>query len=391
MPWSLLSTTILPRRVAGFRPDQLDMLAASGAVVWVGRGASGARDGRVALYLREQVRDLLSIDRDYEAPSDLHATILDCLDQNGASFFIEIDDFAADRGHQVSARELTETIWDLVWAGQITNDTFAPLRGLAHTRPRRGHRARGGAGIATGGRWSLVAGLVPAQPNPTRQTVARARLLLDRYGVVSRKCAQIEDIPGGFSALYKVYREMEEQGRVRRGHFVDGLDGAQFAYAGAIDRLRGARQDAEERDAVVTADDITVLAAMDPANPYGATLPWPTVGNAAQARPRRVPGAWVLLARGRPVLHVGARGNALITFPETIRDEAGALDAAIDMLRHLPKGAARGMLVIRKIDGEEVTRSKLLDRFLQAGYATDYQGLIDTLPPGVTPSERSPG
>ena len=159
---------------------------------------------------------------------------------------------------------------------------------------------------------------------------------------------------------------MEEQGRVRRGHFVDGLEGAQFAYAGAVDRLRSARQDAEERDTPVAADDIAALAVMDPANPYGASLPWPLAGNAEQARPRRVAGAWLLLARGRPVLYVGARGNALITFPETIRDEAGALDAAIAMLRHLPKGASRGLRVIEKIDGEDVTRSPLLDRFLKA-------------------------
>ncbi len=391
LPWSLLATTLLPRRVAGFKPDQLDMLAATGAVVWVGRGASGARDGRVSLYLREQVRDLLGVDRDYEPPSELHAAILERLAQHGASFFIEIEDFAADRAPQFTVKELTAAIWDLVWAGQITNDTFAPLRNLAHARPRSGRRARAGAAHTAGGRWSLVAGLVPAEPNPTRQTVARARLLLDRYGVVSRSCTRAEEIPGGFAALYKVYREMEEQGRVRRGYFVDGLDGAQFAYAGAVDRLRGARAGAEERDTQVTIEDITVLAAMDPANPYGATLRWPAVSNAEQARPRRISGAWVLLARGRPVLYVGPRGSALITFPETIRDEAGALDAAIGTLRHLPRGTSRGMLVIRKIDGEEVTRSALLERFLDAGYVTDYQGLIDAAPPGGTAATPSAG
>ncbi len=386
LPWSLLSTTLLPRRVSGFRLEQLDMLAASGAVVWVGRGASGARDGRVALYLREQVRELLQVEADFEPPSGLHAAILDCLARNGASFLVEIGDHAAAQGQPASARELTAAIWDLVWAGQITNDTFGPLRGLAHARPRSGRRARAGGGLATGGRWSLVSGLLPAEPNPTRQALARARLLLDRYGVVSRKCAQAEEIPGGFTPLYRVYREMEEQGRVRRGHFVDGLEGAQFAWAGAVDRLRAARQDAEERDVTVRAEDIRVLAAMDPANPWGSILPWPLVGNPQQARPRRMPGAWVLLARGRPVLYVGARGSALITFPETIRDEAGALDAAIETLRRLPKGATRKLLVIHKIDGEDVKHSQLLPRFLAAGYATDYQGLIDTAPPARAPA-----
>ncbi len=233
-----------------------------------------------------------------------------------------------------------------------------------------------------GGRWSLVASLVPEDPDATRRAVAQAKLLLDRYGVVSRRCARVEDVPGGFQALYKVYREMEEQGRVRRGHFVDGLEGAQFAYAGAVDRLRASRQYAEERDVPVSLGQITVLAAMDPANPSGATVPWPAVANPDNARPRRVGGAWVLLARGRPVLYVGSRGHALISFPETIRDEPGSLEAAIEMLRHLPAGSARGLLVIRKIDGVEVTKSAMLEPFLSAGFATDYRGLIDVQPPG---------
>jgi ATP-dependent Lhr-like helicase len=381
LPWSLLGTQILPRRVAGFRLDQLDTLAASGAVVWVGRGANGSRDGRIALYLREQVRDLLVIDPEYDPASDLHAAILECLRQNGASFYIQIIDFVADQGLQTSSKELTAATWDLVWDGRITNDTFAPLRGLANAQPRSGRRARG-AGSAVGGRWSLVANLVAAQPNPTRQVVARAQLLLDRYGVVSRKCAQAEDIPGGFSALYKVYRELEEQGRVRRGHFVDGLEGAQFAYAGAVDRLRAARLEAEERDSPVTPEDIAILAAMDPANPYGSTLPWPDTGNPDQTRPRRVAGAWLLLARGRPVLYASSGGSALVTFPQTIRDESGALGAAIENLRHLPRGKSHKLMVLRKIDGQDITRSALLQEFLDAGYATDYQGLTDARPPG---------
>ncbi len=382
LPWSLLSTTILPRRVAGFRIEQLDMLAASGAVVWVGRGASGARDGRIALYLRDQIRDLLVANRDYEPPTPLHKTILDCLAQNGASFFLEIGDHAAKSEPGVSSRDLRAAIWDLVWAGQITNDTFAPLTELSRARPRRRRGLRGGIEPLAGGRWSLVASLVPQDPNPTQLTYARARLLLDRYGIVSRKCVQAEDMPGGFGPLYKVYREMEEQGRVRRGHFVDGLEGAQFAYAGAIDRLRSGRQDAEERDRRVTVEAISVLAAMDPANPYGATLPWPRVANPEQAKPRRVAGAWLMLARGRPTLYVGRRGSQLITFPDTIRDEEGALAAAIEMLRHLPKGVSRSMLVIKKVDGIDVLESSLLEDFRRAGYATDYRGLIDIQPPG---------
>ncbi len=131
----------------------------------------------------------------------------------------------------------------------------------------------------------------------------------------------------------------------------------------------------------MTGDDIVVLSAMDPANPYGALVPWPLAADPDKAKPRRVAGAWVMLARGRPVLWVGSNASSLITFPETIRDEEGSLDAAIEMLRHLPK--ARGMLVIRKVDGVDVTNSPMLPRFLEAGFATDYRGLVDTRVPGA--------
>ncbi len=392
LPWSFWSTVVLPRRVAGFRQDMLDMLAATGAVVWVGRGASGARDGRVALYLRHEIRDLLRAPVDYEPPSPLHAAILQCLEKSGASFLTEIEAAAAQDVAQHTAKELREALWDLVWAGQVTNDTFAPLRDLGRTTPRRGRARRKTGELLAGGRWSLVAGLVPAKANPTAQAVARAKLLLERYGVVSRQCAQGEETPGGFAPVYKVLREMEEQGRVRRGYFVEGLAGAQFAYPGAIDRLRAGRQDAEERDQSVTQESIEVLAAMDPANPYGGLVQWPEVRNPERAKPRRVAGAWLLLARGRPVLFLGPRGRSVLTFPTVIRDEEGALGAALQALRHLPKRASRGMLVIEKIDGVPASDSLLLDDFRAAGYALDYRGLIDVQPPGVAhvPGDDTP-
>lgn len=386
LPWSLLSTTVLPRRVAGFRPEMLDMLAASGAVVWIGRGASGARDGRVALYLREQVRDLIEIRNDYEPASDLHQGIIDFLAHNGASFLLEIDDHATQLAGSPASKDVRTALWDLVWDGQITNDTFGPLRDLGRSSARRrGRRAAGGQFMA-GGRWSLVRSLVPETASDTRRAVAQAKLLLGRYGIVSRRCAQAEDIRGGFSALYKVYREMEEQGRVRRGLFVDGLEGAQFAYAGAVDRLRGERREAEERDRDVTADDVTVIAAMDPANPYGSLVPWPQSADPSAAKPRRVSGAFVIMARGRPVLFVAASRRAVVSFPESIALSDGALPAAIDALRTLPRGKSRSMLVIEKIDGIGVMDSPLLDAFRNAGFSKDYRGLIDDQPIGTLAS-----
>jgi ATP-dependent Lhr-like helicase len=383
LPWSFLSTTALPQRVAGFRPEQLDMLAASGAVVWVGRGASGARDGRVALYLREQVRDLLVIDTDFEPPGELHAAILERLRANGASFLLEIDDHVREALGPVSATELREALWDLVWAGQVTNDTFAPLRELMHRRPRKGRAARRRAETMAGGRWSLVTSLVPAAANPTALTVARSRMLLERYGIVSRKSVAAEEISGGFGPLYKVYRELEEQGRVRRGHFVDGLEGAQFAWGGAVDRLRACRREAEERDRQIAAEELEFIAAMDPANPYGSLVPWPLTGNPDQAGPRRVPGAWLMLARGRPVLYVAQRGNNVVTFPEVLRDDETLLGAALEKLRELPRGTSRSLLVIKKVDGIDVAESSLRQALLAAGFAADYQGLVDHRPPGI--------
>ncbi len=371
LPWSVWSTVVLPTRVAGFHPDLLDTLAASGRIVWVGRGAGGARDGRVALYLRAQVGDLLEIE-DYDAPTTLHAAVLGCLGENGASFLVEIESAV----NAASAAELRETLWDLVWAGQITNDTFAPLRDLGRSAPRRGRLRRGTGGPMAGGRWSLVSGLVSGAPEPTASAVARTRLLLDRYGVVSRDCARSEALPGGFAPIYKVLREMEEQGRVRRGHFVDGLAGAQFAHAGAVDRLRVFRAETEERDTAVVPEDVAVLAATDPANPYGALVPWPEPADAAKAKPRRLAGAWVLLARGRPLMYAGRRGRHLITFPAALRDGDGALASAIERLRSVPRG--RGLLVVEKVDGVAVAESVLSDEFRKAGFSTDYRGLVDT-------------
>ncbi len=280
LPFSDLERRILPARVPGYQGAMLDDLGASGAIVWVGAGRLGARDGRIALLRRDQAPLLLdppptaddAAASDDIPWSDLHAAVVDNLEQRGASFTAELARaVAAQAGAPaVTLDDLQAVLWDLVWAGMVTNDTFHPLRSLAGGRRRRSGaptrrslpgRSRAGAALsrgggwsrggprrgrlggglrAGGGRWSLVADLL-APVVPTRRAHARAVMLLDRYGLVAAGHARAEGLPGGFSAVYDVLRALEESGRVRRGHFVEGLDGAQFALAGAVDRLRACR------------------------------------------------------------------------------------------------------------------------------------------------------
>jgi ATP-dependent Lhr-like helicase len=206
---------------------------------------------------------------------------------------------------------------------------------------------------------------------PTRRAHARALALLERYGVVSRDALSGENIAGGFGAVYPVYRQMEESGKLRRGHFVEGLPGAQFAYAGAVDRLRAARPGEAE-----AGEEVVVLAATDPAQPYGALLPWPATRSAASS-PRRAVGASVVLVAGEPLLFIERGGHRLQSFPiaEPSRD-AAALARAAGALQRLFAERRRASLRLEQIDGEPALRSPLADVFAKAGFRADYKGLV---------------
>jgi len=408
--WRLLDQVLLPARVPGYRSEELDMLAATGQVVWVGRGALGVKDGRVALYRREGIGLLeagIRADaggRDAEPPAPdqdrgadpvaaMRAVLLAHLRQRGACFLMELQQAVERAGIGLATRDARDSfqsaLWDLVWAGLVTNDTFAPLRALGGGRPRQsgGRRGRGSAGglsggIAgslAGGRWSLVADLLgPADAvSDTERLLARARLLLHRYGVVSREMAAAEDLPGGFSPLYRVLKQMEEAGQVRRGWFVEGLSGAQFALAGALDRLRAERLDELPLDGF---DDgaVTVLAAADPANPYGALLPWPATRTAGDSKqpPKRLPGAVVILVAGKPVLYIPANGRQLLTFPGSITDDGDELAPALAALHRLPSGGGRKRLMIQQIDGTTALQSSLCELLTGAGFVSDYDALV---------------
>ena len=363
MSYAELENVVLPARVPGFTPSMLDQLGASGWLVWVGHGALGKHDGRVAFYRRDRVGVLLDPP---ELPEDgldpIHTAILEHLKSRGASFFIEVQN-ACGEGTRV--REVREALWDLVWHGLVTNDTLAALRAYGHSSKRPSSR-RPGTHAEIGGRWSLVEELVKGGATETERAHARAVTLLERHGIVAREVATLEPTRGGFSAIYRVLRAMEESGKVRRGYFVEGLGGAQFASPGAVDRLRAARS-GDDRE-------VLVLSAVDPANPYGWLLPWPTRDDNDGAGPRRVPGAAVVLVDGIATLYVDRGGRRLLTFPA-----ADDPDVAITAARALTKVAERHrgrILRIEKIDGEPARTSPHAERLRAAAFQSDPRGLF---------------
>ena len=409
LPWSSLASTILPARVQDFSLDMLDMLCARGEIVWIGRGALGPRDGRVALYRREHAGPLLgeAAPAAPEASSPAGA-IVSHLRGRGASFITDLESAVRSAHPGATGAEITTALWDLVWAGQITNDTFAPLRGLAApVRQVRGRPSRAGS-ITAGGRWDLVESLIPAstpesRPREAAQTaLARASMLLERYGVVSREAVSFEGLEGGFTPVYRSLSAMEDSGRIRRGFFVEDLSGAQFAYPGVVDRLRAQEDPSSVRprglvttDAFSRADspcedtyapptpEVQALLAVDPANPFGALLPWPPTRH-PDGRPRRVPGAWVFLSEGCPVLYLGAGAKTLLSFiwpttAETTLDRDESHEAVVAVCLRMAGGlrrrsGRRGLLCIEKIDGAPVGHSDLAPILLRNGFVSDYRG-----------------
>ena len=370
LPFADLEACILPARVAGYQPAMLDALGASGELVWVGRGALGPRDGRVVLLRRDSV-GLLSAPPDPPPEDPLAQAVLGLLRSKGACFGVALAQGVSDAG--LDAAGLDDAIWDLVWAGLVTNDTFAPLRGLGRgalrkavarpvSRVRRGWGRPSGA-RAGGGRWSLVSSLGAPEAAPTAQAVARVGMLLDRYGVVGREVVGIEDVPGGFSALYEVLRGMEEAGQARRGWFVAGLGGAQFAVPGAVDRLRA------WRDAPSGA---LVLAGTDPALAWGAATPWPA-RSGSPAAPRRESGARVALVDGIPVLALGRGGRSLHVFPAA--GDPGVLAAATRALQTALLRERRGAVGVGRVDGRPPPESPWRDPLVAAGFTFDGAGL----------------
>ncbi|HET9559299.1 MAG TPA: DEAD/DEAH box helicase, partial [Actinomycetota bacterium] len=310
LPASIVETDVLPARMAAYRQSDLDALCTAGEVVWVGAGALGATDGRVRLVYRDRL-GLLVPTADEPPDGPVHAALLAHLDQRGASFWPDLVAASAENEVPYDEPTVLAALWDLVWAGLVTNDSLAPLRAFLAGKPRRAGKRRPTPGRLTrlgppqgAGRWSLVDPLRRPVPTDPEAAHARAQQLLERYGVLTREAALGEGAEGGFAGVYPVLKALEDRGQVRRGYFVAGLGGAQFALPGAEDRLRAGR----DGDGPVT------LAAADPAQPYGAALGWPET----KGRPSRSAGAYVVLVDGEPAVFCERGAKSLVTFPRTL-------------------------------------------------------------------------
>ncbi|HSF97240.1 MAG TPA: DEAD/DEAH box helicase, partial [Ornithinibacter sp.] len=384
LPASAIESLVLPSRVVDYSPGLLDELMATGEVLWCGHGSLPGDDGWLSLHLADSAHLTLPGPDPDLVPDEQGLAVLDALAGGGAHYFRTLSDHVAS----IDDEALSTTLWDLVWSARVTGDTFAPVRALlaggrtAHRRtasgPRRtryaGRRGPlGGLGTAPArpslpsrggpprvtGRWSL---LPPVDLDPTQRAYANAELLLDRHGILTRGATVAEDVPGGFAALYRVLARAEEAGRVRRGYFVEGLGASQFGTTGAVDRLRSGTGGvgATGRDRASSPPAAVVLAASDPANPYGAALPWPdravdptggkeegTDKRRRRHQPGRKAGAVVVLVDGDLVLYVERGGRTLLTsseVPDLLRAAAGALADAV-------RRGSLGRITVEKADG----------------------------------------
>ncbi|CAN5434866.1 DEAD/DEAH box helicase [soil metagenome] len=435
VPASALESLILPARVADYTPAMLDELMSAGDVLWQGSGTLAGDDGWLSLHVGDSAHLTLAAPRDGEPSAEQAkaAQVLQILESGGAYFFRALSDSLPPDG-LMDDSTLLVSLWELVWNGSVTSDTLAPIRAMltggksAHksrrggSRPRRGSpRGRPGAtlgglsggphlpsrprmpsrsGPPTGvGRWSL---LPPVETDPTIRSLATAEQLLDRYGIVTRGSVMAEGFEGGYAGVYRVLAGAEEAGRVRRGYFVEHLGAAQFGTTGAVDRMRALS------DVVPIAppdgglgktprsERAIVLAATDPASPFGASVPWPTpvprggggtssrapsadavehtVQPAAQGhRPGRKAGALVALVDGRLALYLERGGRTALTYTSDRGDLTRVADALAELVRH------RGVtaLTVKKIDGDSAISSDhpFAHALVSAGFHTAPQGL----------------
>lgn len=423
VPASALEKLVLSGRVRDYAAPMLDELTASGEVVWAGAGGLPGKDGWISLYPADTAPLLLPAPHSLEL-TPLHRGVLEALQGGYALFFRQIAERVRGSHPDATDPQLSDVLWDLVWSGRVTGDTLAPLRALlgsgrtagstAHRAKRAAPRGRYGsfsaavvsAGSGVGrrapgrapssappivaGRWSLL----PApETDPTHRAHALARTLLDRHGVVTRGAVAAEGVEGGFSAAYRVLSVFEESGQARRGYVVEGLGAAQFAMEGAVDRLRAATTARErEEGAGRTAPRALVLAAADPANAYGAALPWPTPPSGSTHKPGRKAGSLVVLVDGVLTLYVERGGKTLLAWtngpdagtaegedagpaPETGEEDAARLAAAVEALAHATRQGALGTLTVERVNSSAALSSHLGTALEAAGFHATPRGL----------------
>ncbi|WP_174521091.1 DNA glycosylase AlkZ-like family protein, partial [Kribbia dieselivorans] len=412
VPASALESLILPARVRGYSPGMLDEVLASGEVVWRGHGALAGDDGWISLHPTETAHLTLPRPTDLAELSELARQIWAAVPDDAAVFARSLAETVIDpdatAASAPSEAQVAEAIWELVWAGHLTADTLGPLRTrlagshTTHRRPTGPRSARlgrlgrvplGGPGSVAAaaraarvasqglrevsGRWSR---LPEVETDPTVRAWAAAEVLLDRYGVLTRGPVTMEEVPGGFAAIHKVLTAAEEAGRVRRGYFIESLGGSQFGSTGSIDRLRSlSRLPAPEADrdpwqvGPAEVPTATVLAACDPANPYGAGLEWPDVAESVGHRPGRKAGALVALVDGSLVLFLERGGRTALTFTS----DRAHLTAAATALTELVSAGRLSGLTIERIDGQGVlgAESALGGVLQEAGFHLTPRGL----------------
>ena len=390
LPASLLETEILPARIAGYAPSDLDTLIAAGEIIWTGLEPLGERDGRIGLYLADKLALLWPPDRivvadrtqtEADGMSERELAVINYLTRNGASFFQPLHD-GVGGGYP---GETIDALWSLVWRGLVTNDAVNALRAYSNkptssrsTKQTRrihnlqGFRSRRTTPATAQGRWSLnTAAFAETRSTPAEQTVwshAIAQQLLVRYGIVFRETAHAENLPGGFTAIYEVLKALEESGRIRRGYFAADLGATQFALPGAVDLLRSLRAPLEEKHEVV------MLAATDPANPYGALLRWPAAPEEGSTLTRSV-GARVVLVDGALTAYI-RRGNpniqVLLPEDEPARSQVARVLAeflvAYVLRADNPEGRGRISMLIASVNGVPVAEHPLARFLLDAGF-----------------------
>ena len=382
VPASMLESEVLPARLFGYKSADLDTLIAAGEVVWCGVEAIGEKDGRVALYLSEKLPVLWPVaPRSQESgqgpTAEREGKIVEYLRAKGASFFQELHD-GTGGGYP---GETLEAVWNLVWRGLLNNDALHALRAYCertasntrNAKPARkvhqqtGFRSRRTTPPTAQGRWSLNAVAFDEGRSATEWSHAIAQQLLARYGVVFRETAHAEGLPGGFSAVYDVLKAMEESGRVRRGYFAADLGATQFAMPAAVDLLRSLRV---KRDG--DKSEMLMLAATDPANPYGSLLKWPAGGDEGSSLTRSV-GARVVLCDGSLIAYL-RRGNPNLQafLPEEEPARTQAAKALSEFLVNRAQG--EGGMLLTSVNGQTVSASWMARVLLDAGFVAAPMG-----------------